>query len=79
MDVLLQMNAAELGEFFLHFFEQDAERALRYMRFDLSDRQLAELMLDFYRAVPGSIRWRLTRAGAGPSGWGLAARWFTDR
>ena len=79
MDVLLQMNAAALGEFFLHFFEQDAERALRYMRFDLSDRQLAELMLDFYRAVPGSIRWRLTRAGAGPSGWGLAARWFTDR
>jgi len=79
MDVLLQMSAAELGEFFLCFFEQDAQRALRFMRFDLSDRQLAELMLDFYRAVPGSIRWRLTRAGAGPSGWGLAVRWFTDR
>lgn len=78
-DVLLQMNSAELGEFFLNFFACDAERALRFMRFDLTDRQLAELMLDFYRAVPGSIRWRLTMAGVGPSGWGLAGRWLTDR
>jgi lycopene cyclase-like protein len=79
MDVLLGMNAQELGDFFLHFFDCDADRALRFMRFDLSDRQLAELMMDFYRAVPASIRWRLTRAGMGPSGWGLAGRWFTDR
>jgi lycopene cyclase-like protein len=79
MDVLLKMNAGELGEFFLNFFECDAARALRFMRFDLTDRQLAELMLDFYRAVPGSIRWRLTLAGMGPSGLGLAGRWLTDR
>lgn len=62
LEVLLDLDAAEVRSFFSTFFELDESQWSAYLRIDVEPRRLAGVMARMFRAAPWPLRRRLVSA-----------------